>query len=403
MNILDNSALRACTSCQMCGAVCAKNAISITLDKDGFYRPVVDESLCVDCGLCVKVCHKFEEDIRMTTDAELADTQLYAAAAKSDDLVRATTSGGVADLLAKQLIAEGYKVVGVAYDPESNRAIHQVAETAEQTDAFRGSKYIQSYCMEAFRTLVKDCKTQKYAVFGLPCQIYAISRYLERIQMRDNCMLIDLYCHGCPSMHVWTKVSEKVRNTLGCKSFDKAIWRSKHRGWGKFVLEAHGDNGKHFVSRPMNNEFFDLFFCNQVLNESCTDCKLRGTLAYTDIRLGDFWGKEYDKTFRGMSAVSLVTEKAKKLFCEIQNDLTTTQKDYSTFLPYQSWAHVYKVDEGLRKELLMRLSDPKTSIKDCVMPLYRRRSMKAKVTVCVKQVLSYLPNSIENKVRKFIK
>ena len=67
MNINDKSALRECTSCQMCAAVCAKNAIEIRLNKDGFYRPYLDEDKCVDCGLCTKVCYKFDNDVKVTS------------------------------------------------------------------------------------------------------------------------------------------------------------------------------------------------------------------------------------------------------------------------------------------------------------------------------------------------
>ena len=36
MNVLDKSALRECTSCQLCGAVCPKNAITLVEDEYGF-------------------------------------------------------------------------------------------------------------------------------------------------------------------------------------------------------------------------------------------------------------------------------------------------------------------------------------------------------------------------------
>ena len=42
MNIIDNSAIRPCTSCQVCSAVCNSMAIDIRLNEDGFYRPYVD-------------------------------------------------------------------------------------------------------------------------------------------------------------------------------------------------------------------------------------------------------------------------------------------------------------------------------------------------------------------------
>ena len=94
----------------------------------------------------------------------------------------------------------------------------------------------------------------------------------------------------------------------------------------------------------MNNEFFELFFSNQILNDSCTDCQLRGTLAYTDIRLGDFWGRDYEKTFEGVSGVSLITDQAFVLFDKIKESLVLEEKEYDSFLPYQSWSHTYKID-----------------------------------------------------------
>ena len=56
MNIIDNSAIRPCTSCQVCSAVCNSMAIDIRLNEDGFYRPYVDADKCTGCGLCVKNC-----------------------------------------------------------------------------------------------------------------------------------------------------------------------------------------------------------------------------------------------------------------------------------------------------------------------------------------------------------
>lgn len=403
MNVLDSSAIYHCTSCQMCAAVCPKTAISISLNKDGFYRPYIEESLCIDCGLCVKVCVKFDNRIIENSENDLNRTKLIAASVKDNDIIRKTTSGGLSDILAKQLIKEGYWVIGVAYDTKTNRAIHQSASSELSTDAFRGSKYIQSYSVNAFRELVNNCHHQKYAIIGLPCQIYAIGKYLNRIKRRENCILIDLYCHGCPSMHVWTKVSDNIRHKLNCDNFCDVNWRSKKRGWGTFVLSVNGDNGKNYVSRPLHNEFFDLFFSNQVLNESCTACKLRSTLAYTDIRLGDFWGKEYNKTFRGMSAVSIVTKSGERLFDKIKDRLYVNEKKYSTFLPYQSWSHVYKIDETLRMELLLKLQNKEFSLKQCMTLLTKRKSFRSIVMVFMKQILSYMPVQVEYKLRFFLK
>lgn len=45
-----------CTGCMACVAVCPKNAISATYSEFGYRIPMVDNSKCVQCGLCVKVC-----------------------------------------------------------------------------------------------------------------------------------------------------------------------------------------------------------------------------------------------------------------------------------------------------------------------------------------------------------
>ena len=389
-NINNGTQHEYCTSCQMCAAVCHKQAIKISLDKDGFYKPVIDEELCVNCGQCVKVCVKYDNNIITTPNEELSRVPLYAASALDDDIVAKTTSGGIADLLAKQLMAEGFKVIGVVYNPQTNRAEGSIAKNIEETNAFRGSKYIQSYNLDAFREFVKSCKKEKIAVFGLPCQIYAAHKILERYNCRDNSVLIDLYCHGCPSMLVWNKVSDKIKKKTKAENYEKVNWRSKLKGWGQFVLETYGTNGSQYHSEPLSNDFFDFFFSNQLLNDACNECKLRSTLAYCDIRLGDFWGKDYKKTYRGVSAVSVVTERGLQLFSAIKNKMNVTSKEFRSFLPYQSWGHSYSVDFELRNKILSLLRDEETTLEECVKPLKERWTLKKKLKTIIKQILFYL-------------
>ena len=45
-----------CCGCYACYNACPKKAISIENDFEGFMYPVVDTNLCVECGLCEKVC-----------------------------------------------------------------------------------------------------------------------------------------------------------------------------------------------------------------------------------------------------------------------------------------------------------------------------------------------------------
>lgn len=45
-----------CCGCTTCYAICPKQAISMVVDEEGFEYPKIDESKCVCCYQCVKVC-----------------------------------------------------------------------------------------------------------------------------------------------------------------------------------------------------------------------------------------------------------------------------------------------------------------------------------------------------------
>lgn len=308
----------------MCAAVCSRDAISIHLNEDGFYRPYIDEVKCTNCGLCTKVCYKFDNDIRVTDAEGLNNVKVYSAQHKSEELLEKVTSGGVADALAKELVRQGYTCIGVTYNDDNHRAEHKVARNENETDAFRGSKYIQSYSLDAFKSLVKNARTTKFAIFGLPCHIYAAHQFLSRRNLRDNCLLIDLFCHGCPSMLVWNKYEQKIKKQVKNKKFDEVQFRSKVRGWGTFyVVVVVVEGVRAFISSPKQDEFYSLFFSDHVLNDACSDCKLRSTMEYTDIRLGDFWGKRFLNDRKGVSAVAITSERGQMLFETIKDKFVT--------------------------------------------------------------------------------
>ena len=399
MNITDKTAIRLCTSCQMCAAVCPKSAIRISLDKDGFYRPSVDDNLCVNCGICMRICYKFDKHIETSDTEILTNTKLYGATAKDINVVNNTTSGGVADIMARQLMKDGYRCVGVVYDGGNDTAIDKVATTEEDLTGFRGSKYIQSYTLDAFKEVVENCKTEKYAIFGTPCHIYALDKYLRQHKMREQHMLIDLYCHGCPSLNIWKKYVRDVKLKIGEEKIDYVNFRSKVKGWGKFCIVVIVGGKPVYYSERKNNDFFDIFFSDQILNEACNDCLLRGTLAYTDIRLGDFWGKRYVMNDKGVSAVSIVSESAKDLFEKITEKLNFKEENYEDFLPWQSWGKCHHPNEDLRKTLLAQLRDDKTSLRTSIVTIQNQQSVHRKFSRIAKHIIQSLPVRFEKRIR----
>ena len=138
-NILNEEGLvSGCTSCQLCAAVCPTGAVKITFDEDGFYRPSVEVSKCINCGICAKNCYKYDTKVLMKNEYKNA----WACKATQKQVLEKTTSGGIAYLLAEIAIKENYAVFGVGYDNELNRAVAKI--TDNDANQFIGSKYIQA-------------------------------------------------------------------------------------------------------------------------------------------------------------------------------------------------------------------------------------------------------------------
>lgn len=402
MNILDVVSLYPCTSCGVCATICAKKAISMQLDEEGFYRPIVDVSLCNDCGLCTTVCYKFDSCVKKTTEKELKQKPLFSAWATDDDILRNTTSGGIGDLLAHQLMNEGYKVVGVVYNEDVIRAEHIIASSEDELKSFRGSKYIQSYTFDAFKEVVTNCRNEKYAVFGTPCQIYALNKMATQRKVRDQFFFVDLYCHGCPSLHAWTKYQSAIKKSIGVSRFDSVTFRSKKRGWGSlYVVEAKLEGKTVYVGKKANDKFYELFFSEHILNDACYDCMLRSTLEYTDIRMGDFWGHKFLDNQRGVSAISIATEKGKEVFGKLKS-ITCSQCSYDEFLPYQSWNLTYKVDEEKRKAVLATLSKESVGIDAAITLLRQHQGLATKAKRYIKTVLALFPLGLTNGIKRIV-
>lgn len=157
MNVASHLIINECTSCQMCAAVCSRNAINIRLNEDGFYRPYVDESICTNCGLCTKVCYKYDDDIRVTAIEDTSNIDVYSAQHLSDSLLEKVTSGGVADALAKELIAQGYVCIGVTYNINNHRAEHAIATTEKKRTRLEDQSISSHIALMHLKNLLRIC------------------------------------------------------------------------------------------------------------------------------------------------------------------------------------------------------------------------------------------------------
>ena len=322
MNI---SNIKDCYGCGVCATACPKKIIKIEFNESGFYEPRIDDlTLCIDCSLCTKVCSFIHDDI------SLKNKQISSYAAWSnDEIIRSEcSSGGVAFELSKYLLTRDFKVCAVRYNTEKNRAEHYVASTLEELWPSMGSKYIQSYTLEAFQKINIH---EKYLVTGTPCQIDSFRRYIQLKKMENNFVLMDFFCHGTPSIKLWKKYLVYVEKKIGKISY--VSWRNKLTGWhDSWAIAAKSDSDScisdiscdklkkiNYYSRLSKHDvFYTIFLNDSCLGKACyNNCKYKYKNSAADIRIGDLWGKTYYNDEKGTSCAISFTNQGDKLLKEL--------------------------------------------------------------------------------------
>lgn len=381
-----------CSGCGACFTICPVNAISYEMNNEGFYEASVSEEKCIKCGKCKKVCSKFNI---YDNAIELKKGKLYAVQSNDMETVMSCTSGGVAYEIAKYGIENGYNICGVIYDYEKNKTKTILTDSFYDLKKIKGSKYIQSTTVEAFKQIVTECKKdkrKKFIIFGTPCQIAGIKRIIEIENIKNEIITIDLFCHGVPSYLVWKKYLKE----FNIKQINNIEFRDKKYSWHDYYMKIDFD-GKNYYNCADKDNFLKIFIDGVLLGKSCQKCKLRQQYCFSDIRLGDFWGKEYKKREDGISAVLILSDKGKKLLDKITN--IKYLKEYNDNILKLKGDYP---NNKYRNICFSYLNDDNKTLKD-IIKIYRKDSSKKdKTKNAVKGILNLFPDNIRRNLKKKI-
>lgn len=331
-----------CCGCSACVQRCPKHCIALVEDNEGFLYPKADSNVCIDCGLCEKVCPVINKDNKQEP------LEVFAALNPNEDIRMKSSSGGVFTQLAEKIIEKGGVVFGARFN-EQWEVVHDYVETKEGIGIFRGSKYVQSRIGDNYRIAEAFLKEGRGVLFsGTPCQIAGLRKYLRKDY--DNLLLVDFICHGVPSPGVFRTflrdeidkyaftgvgrksvllpciplVSERDRLDYQGLNIRSICFRDKRNGWKKigFALTlskastAGEKNSVLTLYTPLHeNSYLRGFLKDIYLRPTCHACPAKHLSSGSDITLGDYWGiaftmPELDDD-KGISAIIVNTEKGR--------------------------------------------------------------------------------------------
>lgn len=324
-----------CIGCGLCAAACPRQKLAIELNTLGIYVAVDDGSACAKgCNLCLRLCPFSEqaEDEDMlgrglfsgvTGMRRTKETGYYLASfagySNVDDHRANGSSGGLAtwalDTLLEERLVDHVVCVGPEFDPD-RLFDFKICDTPEEVRQCSRSCY---YPVEASRIIRHILRHEgRYAVIGLPCLTKAIRlgmRILPKLRRRV------VYLFGLVCGQTKSRFFAETISAIGGgdpKSLKRITFRVKTPDRSaadyalRFMSQAHcglPTEGLVHWSEGMKPYWMRRYFTPN----SCNWCDdVFAELA--DVSFMDAWLPEYSGNYRGHSIVLIRDQRILDLF-----------------------------------------------------------------------------------------
>ena len=292
-----------CSGCGLCKNICPVDAISMVENSEGFIYPHIDMGKCINCGKCLRYCPVENPEYNNNKNPECH--AIYA----NDDIRMKAASGGIFSAFAEKVIKEGGVAAGAAYG-ENFSVEFKMAETLEELEPLKSSKYVQGDAKYIYRDVKEKLLAGKTVLFGgCPCQVAALYKFLEDTNL-DNLYTMDIICHGVPSPKVFRKYLDenfKEKHIYKIDFRDKTVY-----GWST-EMNIYFDDKTVFRKLHTQDAYYNAFLPCMSLRKSCSKCRFSVLPRQGDITIGDFWGIDhFDKSLNDRKGTSVVLVNNKK-------------------------------------------------------------------------------------------
>lgn len=343
-----------CCGCTACQHICNVNAITMEEDDEGFNFPIKHLDICIDCGLCEKVCPMANLQYKNKPP------KVFAAYLKDVSERKKSTSGGVFATIARYVLSQGGILYGAALT-EQLHVIHQSASNDNELHLLRGSKYVQSDLSDTFPRIKNNLRKGKIVYFtGTPCQVAGLKSYL--MKEYANLITSDLICHGVPSQQLFNEHIKYLKNKHKTKYIYNFKFRNYETGEGGESFNYINQKGKHKLCQTPTyvlSPFLFSFINAYTYRIACYHCPFARLPRQGDITLGDFWGvRDFYKNMdisHGCSLVLLNNEKGERLWLDISNLLFHVEANIKEATKYNKNLLEHTAYNIIRKDIYAKV------------------------------------------------
>lgn len=350
-----------CCGCGACMNICPKKAITMEPDRAGFLYPMINHELCIECGVCQKVCNYQNEH-------ELNEPKkVFAAVNREKKQLMLSASGGVFSAIATKVLEKGGVVFGatLSFDNGYANPHHVGIESINELPKLQGSKYVQSKIGDTYNQAKKYLLAGRTVLFsGTPCQIDGLYGFLKKNY--DNLITIDVICHGVPNEMFFNDYLEEEKKKRKAKTVIGYTFRDKSKGWGytgRLDLLLQDDTQHSFFIPARTASYNTLFLNGNIFRDSCYSCKYASRSRSSDLTIGDYWGIEAEhpdllkqgkfNQEKGISCVLANTSKG-MLLCDKMNSLLNMEVSTYEKVSKHNGQLIKPINKGKnRSEILM--------------------------------------------------
>jgi coenzyme F420 hydrogenase subunit beta len=230
-----------CAGCGLCQSTFGDEKVKVRIDKTGFYRPIVINSLTDDennqlTKFCPGIIVRKEKSLSPKYDSIWGEVHSCIIGASSDETIRKeSSSGGAISTILKYLLNE--KHVDAVIQIGADSKVPYLNEAKLSTDEFQviqnaNSRYAASSPLINLHQMLSSNDYQSFAFVGKPCDVAALRQYSDinpEIKKRIK-YYISFFCAGVPSINATLDTVE----TMGIEINNVKSIDYRKEGWPGF-------------------------------------------------------------------------------------------------------------------------------------------------------------------------